>query len=118
MSEVVVAKTCKYCDKEFKFDRKNGKRRTICNSCSVVKYRQNIKKKALLYKGGKCEICGYNTCNEALEFHHKDPNQKDFGISHKGYVKSWEKVKIEIDKCVLLCANCHREVHSGLLIIK
>jgi predicted HNH restriction endonuclease len=52
---------------------------------------------------------------EALEFHHLDPTQKDFGISHKGYARSWEKVKNEIEKRVLLCANCHREFHAKLL---
>ena len=67
------------------------------------------------YKGGRCVICGYDRCIEALEFHHLDPTQKDFGISSKGYTRSWGKVKEEADKCVLLCANCHREVHAGIL---
>ena len=66
---------------------------------------------AVEYKGGCCSICGYDGCIEALEFHHIDPSEKDFGISSKGYTRSWERVKEEIDRCVLLCANCHREVH-------
>jgi hypothetical protein len=70
---------------------------------------------AIEYKGGRCQICGYNRCSEALEFHHPDPTQKDFGISQKGYTRSWEKVKEETDKCILLRANCHREVHAGIL---
>ena len=51
---------------------------------------------------------------EALEFHHLTSTKKDFGISSKGYTRSWEKIRAELDKCVLLCANCHREVHSSL----
>ena len=70
---------------------------------------------AIEYKGGRCQVCGYDRCAEALEFHPLDPTKKDFGISSKGYARSWEKVKKEVDKCFLLCANCHREVHAGLL---
>jgi hypothetical protein len=66
------------------------------------------------YKGSKCAICGHNKCIQVLEFHHTDPNKKDFGISAKGYTRSWKKVKEELDKCILLCANCHREVHEGI----
>ena len=61
------------------------------------------------------EVCGYDRCIEALEFHHIDPTKKDFGISSKGYARSWEKVKNEIERCVLLCANCHRGFHAGKL---
>lgn len=73
------------------------------------------KTKAIEYKGGKCIVCGYNKSIRALQFHHLDPTQKDFGIS--GTTKSFEKLKPELDKCVLLCANCHGEVHEGLLDI-
>ena len=62
-------------------------------------------------RGGKCEKCGYDKCVGALEFHHTDPSQKDFGIANKGYTRSWEKVRLELDKCILVCANCHREIH-------
>jgi predicted HNH restriction endonuclease len=51
---------------------------------------------------------------QVLEFHHLKSNAKDFGISAKGYCRSWNKVRSELDKCVLLCANCHREVHEGI----
>lgn len=81
---------------------------------AVAKRRKIIREKALEYKGKKCAICGYNKCNNVLEFHHVDDNVKDFGISAKGYTRSWNKVKQELDKCILLCANCHREVHEGI----
>ncbi len=67
-------------------------------------------------KGGRCEICGYNSCFSALEFHHLDPSQKDFGISEmKGCLL--ETLVHEVNKCALLCCNCHREVHEGILDI-
>ena len=77
--------------------------------------RAKVRLMAVEYKGGCCEICSYNRCIEALEFHHVDPKTKEFGISSKGYSRSWEKVKTEIEKCILLCANCHREYHAGKL---
>jgi hypothetical protein len=51
---------------------------------------------------------------EALEFHHLNAARKDFGISSQGHTRSWSKIREELDKCVLLCANCHREVHARL----
>ena len=65
------------------------------------------------YKGGKCELCGYSGCIDVLDLHHKDASKKEFGISSSGLTRSWEKNKAEADKCVLLCANCHREIHAG-----
>ena len=81
---------------------------------AVRKRRLEIRRKALDYRGGRCERCGYDRCREALEFHHLDSARKDFGISSRGYTRSWKKIREEVDKCVLLCANCHREVHAGL----
>ncbi len=81
---------------------------------AVDKRRKKIKKMALEYGGGKCALCGYNRCIRALEFHHKDSKGKDFGVSAKGYTRSWTVVKQELQKCILLCANCHREVHDGI----
>jgi len=73
---------------------------------------------AIEYKGGKCRLCGYNKCSEALEFHHIDSAVKDFGISNKGYTRGWKRVKTELDKCVMLCANCHREVHAKKQLLR
>ena len=49
-----------------------------------------------------------------LEFHHLNPDEKDFGIGTKGYTRSIEINKQEVDKCILVCANCHREIHAGI----
>ena len=100
-------------------ERKDGDRiRWKCLKCeteSVQKRREKIKIMAIAYKGGKCQCCGYNKCSQALEFHHTDPLQKDFGLGAKGYTRSWDKNKQELDKCVLVCANCHREIHYNII---
>lgn len=70
---------------------------------------------SIAYKGGKCQCCGYNKYVGALEFHHINSEEKDFGISAKGYTRSWERVKEELDKCILVCANCHREIHGNII---
>lgn len=66
------------------------------------------------YKGGKCQKCGYNKCEGALQFHHRNPNEKDFTLSQVNLNDtdfSIDKLKQEVDKCDLLCANCHFEEH-------
>jgi len=80
---------------------------------AVAKRRRKIKALAIAYKGGQCQICGYNRCPGALELHHIN-GKKEFGISDKGYTRSWKKVKAELDKCILVCANCHREIEAGV----
>lgn len=79
----------------------------------VRRRRHKIKRMAIEYKGGKCAACGYDKCPAAFDFHHLDPKQKDFGIAAGGITHSWKKVKEELDKCIMLCANCHRELHSA-----
>ncbi len=79
---------------------------------AVTKRRQKIKLMAIDYKGGKCQLCGYNKYPGALDLHHID--SKSFGISHKGYARSWERTRMELDKCILVCANCHREIEAGI----
>jgi len=80
----------------------------------VAKRRKKIRLKAIETLGGKCIKCGYNKYPEVLEFHHRDPAQKEFNISKEGYCMSWEKTYKEIQKCDLLCANCHRELHADI----
>ena len=75
----------------------------------ILSYRQKTKLKSLDYKGNKCELCGYNACKESLAFHHLNPKEKEFNLSRVS--KKWETIKKELDKCILLCHNCHSEVH-------
>jgi hypothetical protein len=66
--------------------------------------------KCIAYKGGKCIYCGYNKCPRSLVFHHRDPTTKSFGISGN-YGLGWPLLQAELDKCDLICANCHGEIH-------
>lgn len=94
--------------------RSDGKYRCKqCASDSVKKRRHKIKEKLVEYKGGKCQICGYNKCLDALEFHHTDKETKEFNISSPNF-KSFKKLLSESDKCILLCSNCHKEIHSKI----
>lgn len=95
--------------------RRNGPTSKGCKKCHAENSsdrNKNVKLQAAEYKGGKCISCGYNKCLAALDFHHLDPTKKDRQIS-RPLAGTFEKVKLELDKCVLLCANCHREVHAG-----
>ena len=91
-----------------------GRRKSLCKKCqniqSVDKW-ISIKNKAIKYKGGSCMHCGYSKFYGALEFHHRDPSKKDF-VWNKLRLKPWTEITKELDKCDLLCANCHREVHD------
>ena len=103
---------CDRCGRYYIYDRKKGHRVTMCNSCMVNRRRIGLKEKAIKYKGSECRKCGYNRCLTALEFHHLDPKAKDFQISG-AHSRSWAAIKKELDKCVMLCANCHRELGHG-----
>lgn len=78
---------------------------------AVKNRRKRLKLLAVIVKGGRCEQCGYNKYLSVLEFHHKDSDTKEFTIS-QNINRSWRKVFDEIQKCELLCANCHREKHA------
>ena len=95
-----------------KEDTRTYKERREYLISAVRKRRQKIRQMAIAAKGAKCEICGYDRCIEALEFHHLNGTDKNFGLSEKGYARSWRRVEKELKKCVLLCANCHREIHA------
>jgi len=75
-----------------------------------TKKRNDILYKLKSLKGNKCELCGYDKCQSALHFHHKNPAEKLFEISDKPLHKSHQILLDEIDKCQLLCANCHAEI--------
>ena len=72
---------------------------------------RQAKQKCVDYKGGRCAICGYNKCLAALDFHHINPNEKETAIAGIFSLKQWEYVKQELDKCICVCSNCHRELH-------
>lgn len=98
-----------------KISFKNDNDRKQSKVKGVIYWRQRAKLKLIEYKGGKCIICGYNKCIKALEFHHINPLDKDFTIS--GKTVSLDRMKKEVDKCILICSNCHCEIHDNMINI-
>lgn len=90
---------------------KNFKKRNS-NPQAVIDWRKRKKIELVQYKGGECEKCGYDKSISALQFHHLNPNEKDFTIGGSSY--SLERLKKEADKCIMVCANCHIELHEEL----
>ena len=93
-----------------------GRRKNRCNKChnkSQASIGKSKRLKAIKLLGGSCRVCGYNKCSSALEFHHIDPTIKDV---HYSSMRSWSfsRIKKELDNCLLLCSNCHREEHERL----
>ncbi len=122
---------CKECGKQVDYWRPDGirilsdRRRKYCYKCrphntrnkkgrseAVVRCQNRKKQRAVEYLGGKCQRCGYNRCLAAMCFHHV--GEKNFTPSYIIHSRSWEQAKQELDKCMLLCANCHMEEHHGV----
>lgn len=94
----------------------NATPRYRCNKCQALRVKSIVDVKrqmAYAHYGDSCSICGYSRCKSALEWHHKDPKEKELNPA-RVFSRSWDKIMKELDKCVLLCSNCHREVHSGM----
>ena len=88
------------------------------SSEAVKRWRKNTKEKMVNVMGGCCQICGYNRSMNALEFHHIDPNEKEisFGDARANNTK-WDLLVEELKKCIMLCSNCHKEVHEGITVL-
>ena len=100
----------------FYLNEDGSRKHSYCKSCqsaNVLDRQRLWKKKAIAYKGGKCVMCSYQKYDGALEFHHTDPTQKEYGLS-AGKLKTFLSSKDELDKCILVCSNCHREIHADL----
>ena len=110
------SKTCLKCGENF-YPKKQAKMRKYCYNCLPYEnydgaaVRRIVKQWAIEYKGKKCCKCGYNKCVQALDLHHLNPLEKDFNLSDRNLKLDWPLVKKELDKCILVCANCHREIH-------
>lgn len=124
-----MLKECLDCKKQFPYESfqengkaSNGKKRKKprCRECMTIYqhnyFYNNVVKAVGSKEKVKCACCNYNKCFAALEFHHIDPLSKDFELS-KMRTRSYAVIKTEIDKCVLLCAICHREYHAGLPVM-
>lgn len=100
---------CKTCNRKFS----NRTRNLECTTCVNKRVRNKRKAKGHEYLGGKCEICGYDKCIDAMDIHHVNSDDKSFQLSNSWQLK-WETIEKELDKCVLLCCRCHRELHAGM----
>ena len=118
MTKETIIKDCKIHGSVTFVKHKNGNatQQFRCMKCSAdATYRVVQAKRDRAYReiASCCKLCGYNRCQTALEWHHLDPSQKEITPA-KVFSRSWEKIVKELSKCVLLCANCHREVHAGM----
>jgi len=69
--------------------------------------------KVVQMAGGKCSRCGYAKNYAGLAFHHLNPKKKEFKLDARSLSnRTWEKVMNEYRQCILLCHNCHAEVHN------
>jgi transposase len=84
-----------------------------CGPARVARRRRRLKEALVAEKGGACSLCGYDRYPGALHFHHLDPAEKRFQLGERGFTRSLESLRKEVEKCVLLCANCHAEVEAG-----
>ena len=98
----------------------NHKQKTRCKKCTIESMKQRTQEFKLklfkLYDDNKCQICGYNKCYQALEFHHINPKEKEFNIAQmlrQSSILNENIIKEELKKCILVCSNCHREIHAG-----
>lgn len=80
----------------------------------VKNSRKRLKDRLLYVMGNKCQLCGYDKCESALEFHHINPDEKSFSITQNANIGT-ERALNEAKKCALLCCLCHRELHAGLI---
>ena len=110
---------CAGCGKIYVYRRRSSNDNlSKCFSCRRTESYKRMKRRCVQYKGGKCVSCEFNAFTEALVFHHLDPTKKDFGIAQVRKRIGRAKLKTELDKCILLCMNCHAGLHAGYIKLK
>lgn len=105
---------CETCGRRYIHDWHKGHGARKCNSCRANGWRDRraLKQRMVDYKGGgACVLCGYSKCLRAMDFHHLDPSSKRFNIA-SSHNRSWESLRLELDKCILICSNCHFEIEA------
>lgn len=110
-----IDRICLLCGKPFQIKNHSANLRQCCYDCmpeGIQLTRGMFLAKVKQLRGGKCIKCGYSRCLKALEFHHLDPSKKDFTISNDNFKLA--SALEESKKCILLCSNCHRELHDNL----
>lgn len=135
MKECSRCKESKSPDDFHKSSRMKDGLQSSCKSCMAESYKRSRGNRLDHYKavqatrnvantarfqewkaGQKCQCCGETeTC--CLDLHHLDPSEKEGTISNITASWSWERLKLEIDKCIVVCSNCHRKIHAGVIIL-
>ncbi len=102
-SNYIGQKYCDSClDEKIKEQSSKSSKRMLRNKEFIKNYK----------KDKKCEICGYNKYPEILVFHHKNKENKGWAINYlMKTLKDINLIKLEIEKCMLICPNCHNELH-------
>jgi 5-methylcytosine-specific restriction endonuclease McrA len=98
----------------FRLDTRGTYRCVLCAQERVAERRRQIKRILVKEAGGCCAACGYDRSLAALQFHHLDPADKEFGLASRGFSRGIDRAREEARKCVLLCGNCHAEVEAGI----
>jgi len=99
---------------EFLLDHRGSWRCRKCRQDAVAEWRRRVKRILVAEAGGRCQLCGYDKAIGALQFHHLDPATKRFALAQRGHTVGIQVARTEAAKCVLLCANCHVEVETGV----
>ncbi len=102
---------------KFVLENRGSYRCMKCRSADVAAWRRRAKQRLVEEAGGRCKVCGYDRYLGALQFHHLDPSSKLFSLSRRGCTRAFTELQAEAAKCVLLCANCHAEVESGVVTV-
>jgi len=113
----------KFCSSKCKNSTYQNKKRREFKDITGISFQsyKGIKLKLLLILefGGACIGCGYKKNLSALEFHHLDPNEKEFTIDVRTLSnRNIDKIRNELKKCILVCSNCHQEIHYPHLDIE
>ena len=111
----VATRTCwRHGETQYVVQEHGGYRCKRCRAEAVARRRRRVKELLVDEAGGRCVLCGYDRCVAALGFHHLDPSTKSFGLAQAGITRAIEEVRREAEKCILVCANCHAEIESGI----
>jgi len=118
-------KVCPQCNlekpkTEFYMKSLRGKKRpgSWCKSCmnnKVITRQRGYKNTYVQMKGGCCQACGFDKYDGAMEFHHVDPASKEETIARMARSPSSPEIIAELAKCVLVCSNCHKMIHAGVI---
>lgn len=110
---LVLTYICQLCGEGYIHTRQRRTTPKTCRNCLINRHRWALKATMIRYKGGCCQLCGYDKIFRSLDFHHVNPSGKDFSFGGKHNL-GWAKLRQELDKCVCVCRNCHGEIHDAI----